>query len=70
MSQTYRASQGDTVEYIAWRHYGTQEARVVERVLEANKGLADGGPELAAGTLVLLPDLDIKAERDGVRLWD
>jgi phage tail protein X len=70
VSQTYIASAGDTVDFIAWRFYGTQGARVVERVLEANKGLADLGAELPAGTRVTLPDLDIRPERDGVKLWD
>ena len=70
MSQTYITSEGDTVDFVAWRYYGTQDARVVERMLEANPGVADLGPELPAGTLLTLPELDTKAERSGVRLWD
>lgn len=67
---TYIASEGDTVDLIAWKHYGTQAARVVERLLEANPGLADNGPLLSAGTIVTLPELDTAAERTGTRLWD
>lgn len=67
---TYIASEGDSVDLIAWKHYGTQGARVVERVLEANPGLADLGPLLPAGTAVTLPDLDTAAEKTGTRLWD
>ena len=70
MSEIYIASAGDTVDFIAWRYYGTQDARVVERVLEANKGLADLGPELPAGTRVTLPELDTRGEQAGVKLWD
>lgn len=70
MTQRYMASEGDTVDFIAWRVYGTQEARVVERVLEANPGLADFGETLPAGTVVVLPELDTASERTGVRLWD
>lgn len=70
MSQTYIASAGETVDYIAWKVYGTQGARVVERLLDANKGLADIGPELPAGTVVQLPELPTVAERQGVKLWD
>lgn len=70
MSQTYIASERDTVDLIAWRVYGTQDARVVERLLDANPGLADLGPELPAGTNVTLPELDTQAERTAVRLWD
>lgn len=66
----YVASEGDTVDLIAWRVYGTQGARVVEQLLEANPGLADRGAELQAGTRLVIPSLDIKAERGGVRLWD
>lgn len=68
--QTYIASAGDTVDYIAWRVYERQDARVVERLLEANPGLADHGPKLPAGTIVTLPELDAKTERATVRLWD
>lgn len=67
--QTYTASDGDTVEYVAWRVYGTQDGRVVEKLLEANPGVADLGPTLPAGTQLYLPTIDTKAERTGVRLW-
>lgn len=67
---TYIASADDTVDFIVWRAYGTQDARVVERVLEANPGLADLGETLPAGTSITLPELDTKTERAGVRLWD
>lgn len=70
MSQTYVSSEGDTVDFIAWKFYGTQGGRVVEQVLEANKGLADFGPELPAGTEVVLPDINTSKDLAGVRLWD
>ena len=70
MTQTYITSDGDTADSIAWKVYGTQGARVVERLLEANKGLADQGPELPAGLVVTLPELDTRAEQSGVKLWD
>lgn len=70
MTQTYIASEGDTVDFIAWRAYGTQDARVVERLLEANPNLANLGEVLPAGTKVTLPALDTAAQRSGVRLWD
>lgn len=68
--QTYLAAEGDTVDFVAWRVYGTQDARVVEKLLEANPGVADLGPTLPAGTQLYLPAIDTKAERTGVRLWD
>lgn len=68
--QTYIASEGDTVDFIAWRVYGTQGALVVEQLLDANPGLADLGAVLPVGTEVFLPSIDTKAQRTGVRLWD
>lgn len=70
MAETYITSTGDTVDLIAWRQYGTQGARVTERVLEANPGLADYGTELPPGVSVTLPDLVTIATEQGVRLWD
>jgi len=66
----YRTSEGDTADQIAWRHYGTTGARVVEQLLDANPGLADYGPILPAGVLVTLPAIQTAAEVEGVKLWD
>ena len=49
-----RALQGDTVDSLCWRHYGST-AGTVEAVLEANTGLADLGPVLPVGTQVYMP---------------
>lgn len=70
MTLTYRTSEGDTADYIAWKHYGTQDGRVVEQLVNANPGLADIGPLLPAGLLVQLPEITLQAEAQGVRLWD
>jgi phage tail protein X len=65
----YRSKDGDVVDAIAWRHYGRQDAGVVEAVFEANPGLADQGPILPAGLRIELPALPDPAPREGVRLW-
>lgn len=70
MSQTYQTRAGDTADYIAWKHYGTQAGRTVEQLLDANPGLADHGPLLPAGLLVTLPDIDLEPTAQAVRLWD
>ncbi|QMP19187.1 tail protein [Pseudomonas phage Persinger] len=70
MSLTYRTSDGDTADYIAWKYYGTQDGQVVEQLLEANPGLADLGPVLPAGVLVTLPELEPATAAQVVRLWD
>ena len=59
--QQARATQGDTLDAICWRHYG-RTAGVTERVLEANPGLADLGPIIPIGTLVNLPPLPASSE--------
>lgn len=70
MTTNYITSDGDSVDSVAWKNYGTQVSRVVERLLEANPGLADLGPLLPAGKLVVLPDLSTTEQAQGVRLWD
>lgn len=69
MADNYVAREGETLDYIAWKYYGSTENRVVEQVLEVNPGLADLGPELPAGQVVLLPDIAKPAELQGIRLW-
>lgn len=55
--ENIRAMQGDTVDLICWRHYGTT-ANVTEAVYEANPGLADLGPILPHGHLIKLPKIE------------
>ncbi|WP_369011390.1 tail protein X [Pseudophaeobacter profundi] len=42
----------------------------LEQVLEANRGLADLGPVLPVGTVVLLPVFEKTRESESVSLWD
>lgn len=70
MSLTYRTSDGDTADYIAWKQYGSQDGQIVEQLLEANPGLADLGPVLPAGVLITLPDITPATDTTAVRLWD
>lgn len=49
--------QGDTLSAVCWRQYGTTAGGVLERVLDANPGIAALGPILPAGTAVTLPEL-------------
>jgi phage tail protein X len=70
MTTRYDTREGDTVDYIAWRHYGTADASAPLQVLQANPGLADRGPVLPAGVTITLPELATPAQVEGVRLWD
>lgn len=64
------SAAGDPVDFIAWKHYGTQEGLVLEQVLAANAGLADYGPVLPAGVIIELPALTAIGQSKGVKLWD
>ncbi|TIW97788.1 tail protein X [Mesorhizobium sp.] len=66
----YRASDGDMVDEICWRFYEKgQQPLAVERVYEANQGLAKLGPVLPAGTIVKLPDLPRPQTTPIIRIW-
>lgn len=66
---TYKTSQGDTLDYICWKHYG-QQSGAVEAVLLANPGLADLGPVLPINTTITLPVLTQPARKaQPIRLW-
>jgi len=70
MSNTLRTIQNDTVDALCWRHYG-RTSGVSESVLLANPRLADHGPVLPAGLLVIMPELQNTApQRQMVNLWD
>lgn len=62
--------QGETVDAVCWRVLG-RTAAVTEQVLAMNRGLAELGPILPAGTQLTLPDPATAApeQRDTVQLW-
>ena len=70
MPVPYICRDGDMVDEICHRHYGTTAGGVVEAVLEANNLLELGLPVLRAGQVILLPDIAVEPVRTIVRLWD
>lgn len=67
----YTTRYGDTVDYICWRHYGSERNGTTEAVLAANMGLAERGAVLPAGVAITLPALAKPAKRQQlVNLWD
>ena len=66
----YIARDGDMVDEICHRHYGTTRDGVVDAVLEANNLLELGMPLLRAGQIIFLPDIATEPVRTVVRLWD
>ena len=67
---TYRTSDGDMVDEIAFRQYGTTTGGIVEQLLAANPGLSDIGTVLPAGLVISLPMIDATAKIAGIVLWD
>ena len=68
--RTIRTIDGDMLDVICLNHYGHAN-RYVEAVLNANPGLADQGPVLPAGIIIVLPDLtELNHQEVVVRLWD
>lgn len=66
---TYRSKLGDMLDAIVWQYYGRTDNRLVEIVLEANRGLADYGPELPAGVSIILPEPPAEEPTDRVQLF-
>ena len=66
----YITREGDVLDWICWKYYGTTGALVVETVLTSNLGLADYGPILPLGLEINLPDIIIPRQTNGIRLWD
>lgn len=67
-----RARQGDTVDAICYRYYG-RTAGHVERVLEANPGLADLGPIVPLDTAIDMPAASTATRattKPTINLWD
>jgi phage tail protein X len=71
MTGTATALQGDTLDLVCWRVLGTT-SNVVEQAFALNPGLADLGPVLPEGQVVILPDAPTPAVpvRETVNLWD
>jgi phage tail protein X len=66
--QIYVTRAGDVLDNICYQHYG-ETSGVVEKVLEANRGLAQRGPVLGTGIRILLPAIESDQTQDVVRLW-
>lgn len=62
-----KALQGDTVDLLCFRHYGTTQG-VTEQVLAVNPGLSNS-VFLEAGQEVELPEQQKKKQREMIQLW-
>lgn len=68
MSTTYRAVQGDVLDRIVWKHYGTKPG-ALEFVLEQNPSLRHEDAVLTPGQIVVLPEFEAIVAEPKVRLW-
>ena len=65
-----RANQGDTVDLMVWRVYGSTQG-MNELVLEANQGLAALGAILPIGHAVYFPENPPQnIDKKIIQLWD
>ena len=63
---TYIAKEGDVLDWICWKHYGT--VSVLEKIMEANPNITD--EKLSARTVVNLPYIEVTQKNiSEVRLW-
>ena len=64
---TYITKEGDGLDWIVWRHYGT--ISVLEKVMEANPNITY--EKLKAGIEIKLPYIETVQKTKGeVRLWN
>jgi phage tail protein X len=70
MTSKYTSREGDMVDAIVWGQYGRTDGQIVEQVMDANPVLADHGPELPAGVVITLPDVQQSSSQKALRLWD
>jgi phage tail protein X len=56
-SRSYQSKAGDLIDDIAFRYYGKTSGGEVEAIYAANNHLADYGPELPAGLVIVLPEV-------------
>ncbi len=65
---TYVTKDGDVLDAICWKYYGSTTG-VVEKVLEANRHLAELGSIFEANVKIVLPDLSQEEETESIKLW-
>ena len=64
---TYVTKEGDVLDWIVWRHYGT--ISVLEEVMQANPNVTD--EKLSAGIEIQLPYIEVTQKNcSEVRLWN
>ena len=65
---TYITKDGDVLDAICFKYYNSSSG-TVEKVLKANRHLAELGAIFSAGVKIILPDLTLGTEEESVKLW-
>ncbi|BBF79273.1 tail protein X [Acinetobacter ursingii] len=69
---TYLTKEGDTLDFIAYKYYGSTDNQQVEKILSANYKLSEYPAVLPEGVLIELPEQTrtptISSKK--VKLWD
>lgn len=68
MTTLVQSIEGDTLDRIAWEHYGERPG-ALEAVFEANPHAVGLGLVLPVGTAVTLPELEERADAR-ISIWD
>ena len=62
----YITKEGDVLDWIVWKHYGTMSA--LEQVMKSNPNVTE--EILSAGTVIKLPYVEATQKTDNeVKLW-
>ncbi|GAA03241.1 tail protein X [Photobacterium leiognathi] len=67
MARSYQTSDGDVLDLICKKEYGT-EAAIID-VLEANPDLSELGDILPAGIIIVLPNYTPPSREEEDALW-
>jgi len=69
----YTTRDGDVLDLICHKYYGSSDAALslglVEKVLAANRHLAELGAVFSANVKIILPDLTLSEETESIKLW-
>ena len=64
----YQTKDGETLDLICWRYYG-KTSGAVEKVLIANRHLAEHATVLPAGVRITLPPIEDPKSNQKIKLW-